>query len=177
MFVMVPSVDRAFTDVIIVIVFAPVLDHGPSERYVDPATVFLILACALGYRVEPVGLCLASHENHVAAAKWELQRFRACYCCRVFCAMTVLRWSWLVLQDKIPSGTKREGGNGWIWAQETFVVAVECYAVGPRGVVVDEAEVELAARGRLGGPAEVIQAFGDGPRRIPVVPRVGYFDA
>jgi hypothetical protein len=54
---------------------------------------------------------------------------------------------------------------------------VKCYAVGPRGVVVDEAEVELAARGRLGGPAEVIQALRDGPGRIPVVPRVGDLDS
>lgn len=74
-----------------------------------------------------------------------------------------------MLEHKVPPGAEREGGDGWVPAQEPLVVAVVRDAVGARGVVVDQAEVEDAARRGLGRPPQCVQASWDGPWLVPRV--------
>lgn len=74
-----------------------------------------------------------------------------------------------MLHEKVSPCAEREGSNCRVWAQESLVIAVERDAVCPRGVVVDQAEVELAVGRCLGRTAEVIETLGNRPRRIPLV--------
>jgi hypothetical protein len=154
---LIPFVYRALAHVIVVVVFRASLDHCPPECDVDPPAIVCILASPLGDRMEPVRLGLPSHQYHVSTGEGKLDWFRL--------------WQWrcgiprrdrFMLHEEVSRRAQREGRNSRERAEEALIVAMICYTVGPRGVVIDETEVKLTTCRGLGGPSKGIEAFGEG---------------
>lgn len=80
-----------------------------------------------------------------------------------------------MLHIKISLSSEREGCDSRLMAQESLVVTVERYTIRPRGVVVDQAEVELAPSCRLCGISQVIQALWDWTGGVSCVGIARYF--
>ena len=77
--------------------------------------------------MQPIRLRGAAHQDHVAAAEGQFERF--------------VRVLTFVFQEEVAAGAEREGRDGGRGAEEALVVAVVGYAVCACGVVVYEAEV------------------------------------
>lgn len=111
--------------------------------------------------MQPVRLRLPAHQQHIAACQ---RQFHHTGAQRRWLAMA--RLERLVLHAEIPLCPEGETGNGGQGTKETLIVAVVGDAVGARGVVVHEAEVELAACCLLCGQPQDTEALRDWSRWV-----------
>lgn len=132
----IPAPHTPLANIIPVVILRPAPHHRLAERDIDSPTLAACpLAAPLGDTVQPIRLRGAAHQDHVAAAEGQFERFLR----KGFRVLT--RRNGFVFQEEVSAGTEREGRDGGHGAQEALVVAVVGYAVCAGGVVVYEAEV------------------------------------
>jgi hypothetical protein len=165
----IPPVNRACAYIIVVVVFRTALDQRLPESDVDSSSIFGIFACALGYRVQPVGLCPSAHQNHVTAPQWQFQGLCLSLLARGRQLRRRVLRRRLMFHVEISTSAQRETRYRWKRAQEPLVVAVIGDAVAAAGVIVHEAEVKDTAGSRLAVLPQFIEALRDGARGVFVV--------
>lgn len=108
--------------------------------------------------MQPIGLGLAPHEDHIATRQRQLQRR---------CGRERRRWildtgwDWLGLHQEIALRSEGEGCDGGVGTQEALVVAVVGYTIRAGRVVVHETEVVGRVGEDLGDLSELVEAVRD----------------
>lgn len=143
----IPLPNASTSYIVAIVVLRPTSHQSFAKRNIDSS---LLGFSAFPFRnaMQPVCLSTSAHQHHVPTPEGELQRLaldrsslRRRRDGRAFPGRMRKCREWLVFHQKISLGAQRQGRDGWIQAEEAFVIAMIRDAVCAGSVVIDKAEV------------------------------------